>query len=365
VYDSPCEFINLSIRLLDASRGTHDIFAGGLVKVLFDHSTPFLLAHGGLQIQIEQTRAALEQLGVAVEYLRWWDDAQRGDLIHFFGRPAHYYVEHAHQKGLKIVISELLTELGSRGLLQRRLQKIITQTAKNILPKSFTARMAWDSLRTADACIALTAWEKSLLVNMFDTPENAAHVVPNGVEEAFFEPIHEKRGEWLICTAIITERKRVVETAEAAVLAKVPLWVIGRPYSDKSRYAMRLRALQEENPDLIRYEGPIAERSVLAHAYRRARGFVLLSTMESLSLSALEAAACQCPLLLSDLPWARTSFAEHASYCPVNAGSRRTALVLRQFYEAAPHLPVPPAPLRWAEVAKRIMQVYESVLKAS
>ena len=42
-------------------------------------------------------------------------------------------------------------------------------------------------------------------------------------------------------------------------------------------------------------------------SYREARGFVLLSAMESLSLSALEAAACECPLFLSDLPWARSS----------------------------------------------------------
>lgn len=46
------------------------------MKVLFDHSFPFALAHGGFQIQIEQTKAALESLGVSVDYLRWWDDSQ-------------------------------------------------------------------------------------------------------------------------------------------------------------------------------------------------------------------------------------------------------------------------------------------------
>ena len=40
------------------------------MKVLFHHHTPFALAHGGLQIQIVQTRAALQKLGVEVEYLR-------------------------------------------------------------------------------------------------------------------------------------------------------------------------------------------------------------------------------------------------------------------------------------------------------
>ena len=43
------------------------------MKVLIDHQLPFLLAHGGLQIQIEQTKAALEKIGIEVEYLRFWD----------------------------------------------------------------------------------------------------------------------------------------------------------------------------------------------------------------------------------------------------------------------------------------------------
>ena len=56
------------------------------MKVLINSSLPFALAHGGWQIQIEQTFAALRQNGVAVEYTRWADEAQQGDLIHYFGR---------------------------------------------------------------------------------------------------------------------------------------------------------------------------------------------------------------------------------------------------------------------------------------
>ena len=255
--------------------------------------------------------------------------------------------------------------MGSRTFAQRFCQKALIRAANTLLPKSFIVRLAWDSLRTADACVALTSWEKFLLMTVFDAPERIVHVVPNGVEEAFFEPSDEQRGKWLVCTATITERKRVVETAEAAVLANVPLWVIGKPYADTSHYARRFRTIHQEHPDLIRYEGPITDRRVLARTYRQARGFVLLSTMESLSLSALEATACRCPLLLSDLPWARTSFSQHATYCPPGASSRRTAAVLRRFYDAAPHLPVPPPPLRWPDVAGQLKRVYESVLKGS
>jgi len=86
--------------------------------------------------------------------------------------------------------------------------------------------------------------------------------------------------------------------------------------------------------------------------------------MESLSLSALEAAACECPLLLRRLPWATTVFRERACYCPVAASANRTAVFLRQFYDAAPGLKPPPRPLSWLEVGQRLICLYESLLKA-
>src|SRR5215204_5211082 len=197
------------------------------MKVLFDHPMAFFLAHGGFQIQIEQTRGALEASGLDVDYVRWWDDRQCGDIIHFFGRPWAPYLDYAHEKGMKVVVSELLTELGSRSSMHRHLQKTLIRTAQTILPRSFTMRMAWDAFALADACVALTRWEADLLVQVFGARPQTVHVIPNGVEQVFFDSQTVQRGKWLICTATITERKRVLETAEAAVLAQVPLWVIG------------------------------------------------------------------------------------------------------------------------------------------
>ena len=54
-----------------------------LMKVLFDHQLPFALAHGGFERQLLQTKSALEQAGVETDFVRWWDAAQRGNIIHF------------------------------------------------------------------------------------------------------------------------------------------------------------------------------------------------------------------------------------------------------------------------------------------
>ncbi len=334
------------------------------MKVLFDHSDRFFLAHGGFQVQIEGTKAGLEALGVEVEFARWWDAGQTGDLVHFFGRPSEAYVRLAHKKNLKVVVSELLTELGSRSVATRLLQKVIISSARTVLPEKFTQRMAWEVFKLADAVIAGTEWEGYLFTDMFGADPKKVVCIGNGVEPVFAHSTGVARGKWLVCTATITERKRVFELAQAAAQAQTPVWIIGKPYSDKDSYAQAFLTFARKHPEHVRYEGPIDDRGKLASVYREARGFVLLSSMESLSLAAGEAAACQCPLLLSDLPWARSAFPSGASFCPV-VEPHLTAPILRQFYDAAPTLPLPPKPKAWVEIGGELQAVYRKLLSSS
>jgi glycosyltransferase involved in cell wall biosynthesis len=333
------------------------------MKVLFDHHLPFALAHGGFQQQILQTKSALERAGVETDFVRWWDDAQRGDIIHFAGRPAADYIAFAHGRGCKVVVAELLTATGSRSRGALALQKLLTAVLRKSLPAAFTTRMAWDAYRLADACVANTGWEAHLMNYLFGAPRERVHVVPNGVEEVFLDSAPAARGQWLVCAATITGRKRVLELAGAAVVARTPLWIIGRAYADTDPCAQRFFTLAKQQPQILHYEGAIQDRARLAQIYREARGFVLLSATETRSLSSEEAAACECPLLLSDLPWARSTFGGNAVYCPI-AGPRRTADVLRKFYDAAPSLKPPPKPAAWSEVARQLKAIYERVLNA-
>ena len=333
------------------------------MKVLINSSLPFALAHGGWQIQIEQTEAALKRNGVDAEFTRWYDEAQTGDLIHYFGRMPVEQVRLARAKGIKVVMAELLTATGSRSPKQLRMQRLISRGYERFAPRMFVAPFQWDSYRLADAIVALTPWEGHLMNYLFDAPKERIHIVPNGVEEVFLNSLPQPRGPWLVCTATITERKRVLELAQAAVQARTPVWIIGRAYAESDPYGQKFAALAKQHPDVIRFEGAINDRRRLAEIYRAARGFVLLSSMESLSLSALEAGACECPLLLSDLPWARSSFGANASYVPFTADTAGTAAALRSFYDAAETLPRPPKPMNWTQVGAQLKDLYARVLQ--
>lgn len=334
------------------------------MKILIYCGLPFSLAHGGHQIQIEQTQVALQAIGLEVEPVRWWDNHQAGDIIHYAGRMPTTQINLAQQKGTKVVMAELLTAPGSRTRTQLWLQRILNRTLERVAPESLVAAFNWKSYRLADACIANTDWEAYLMSYLFGAPEERVHVIPNGVEDIFLNSKKVERGKWLVCSSTITGRKRVLELAEAAVMAQTPVWIIGKSYAETDPYAQKFFAQARRHPEAIRYEGAIADRAQLAQIYREARGFVLLSRMETRSLSAEEAAACQCPLLLSDLPWARSTFGEHAHYCPVCL-PQDTAEYLRSFYDRAPALEPPPKPLTWIEVARQFEKVYERVLSTS
>jgi hypothetical protein len=333
------------------------------MQVLFNYQLPFMLAHGGLQIQIEQTMAAVAEAGANVQPLRWWDASQKGEVLHHFGRVPEELLRAAHGKGLRVVQEELLTEQGSRSRLRLLAEKLLRKSGRHLLPGSLINAHNWAAYRLADASIANTPWEARLMIEVYGAPAARVHVVPNGVEEIFLKSEPVARDKWLVCTATVTERKRVCELAAAAVIAQTPLWIIGKPYSEKALYFRKFLELVEANRKVLRYEGAVNDRAELAGVYKTARGFVLLSAMETRSLAAEEAAACETPLLLSDLPWARSVFGAHARYCAVPQNSDQTAAVLREFYEAAPRTSPPPKPLSWVEVGRKLMSIYETVLR--
>lgn len=324
---------------------------------------PFMLTHGGFQIQMEQTIAGIAANNVETDLIRWWDSSQRGDVIHFFGRPGSGYVMMAHLKGIRVVLLPLLTAVGSRSRAKLFAQRVAFAMGRALIPATFQSRIGWDSLLTADAIVANTTWEAHLLTYIYGVPPAKIHIIANGIEDVFVNSPRVERGRYLVCTATIVERKRVLELCQAAVIAGTPVWIIGEPYSKDQPYVQQFFQFAKAHPDLIRYEGGIQDRARLAEAYRQARGFVLLSSSETLSLSSFEAAACECPLLLSDLPWART-FKDKAQYCPVS-NPENTAKYLRSFYDAAPKLEPPPKPLSWAQIGAQFKRVYEGTLNAS
>jgi glycosyltransferase involved in cell wall biosynthesis len=334
------------------------------MKVLFDHSSPFFLAHGGFQIQIEQTKEALEQLGVEVEFLRWWDASQKGDIVHFFGAAPVTYIKQAREKSLRIVQTTLLTETCNRSDLRLRIQGAIVRTFLAMPGADGIKRqLNWKSFSLCDMNVVGLEAERRALQLVYDVPPDRVSVVPLGLSPEFLtagSAAH--RGDSLICVGTITERKNTVALASMAKQSQVPILFVGKPYDVSDPYWQKFAALIDNR--WVRYHPHVENLRELIELYHGARGLVVMSLYENWCLAAHEAAACGLPLLLAPLKWAKERFGTEAHY--FSRGGKENVRTLRQFYEQARTLPAPNVKsYSWHEVGTRLKQIYADLAAAS
>ena len=333
------------------------------MKVLFDHPNPFLLAHGGFQIQIERTKQALEELGIVVEWLRWWDDAQSGDLIHYFGVPTLSYLKFAKSKKTPVVLTHLLTSQCNRSRFQLFIQSIITRSLMKIPGWGVIKnQLNWQSLITAELLVVGLDAEKNVLSKVFNIPRQRIAVVPLGLDDSFLQSASSIRSsDALICVGTITRRKNSAVLARLAKRAEVPILFVGKPYSDSDPYWIEFQELIDNR--WVRHQSHVADPSAMLELLGTARGAVIMSDYENWCLAAHEAVACGLPILLQDQNWSRERFGDQAHYFECIGFSSGNIEILKSFYEATPKLPSPKIKLySWGETAHHLQNLYDKIL---
>lgn len=335
------------------------------MKVLFDHPSPFLLAHGGFQIQIEQTKAALQAIGVEVEYLRWWDGGQKADLIHYFSPASVGYLEQARAKQLPVVMTSLFTETCNRSDAQLRRQGWMTQAILAApMGEGIKRQLTWRTYGLCSLNVVGLEAERAVLETVYRVPPERIAIVPLGLSETYLQAGAGDRSQpFLVCTGRITPTKRSVELAELARNAQVPVLFVGKPHHESDPYWLRFKRLIDG--EFVRYHEHIDQEADMAQLLQKCRGFVLYSCYENWCLSAHEAAVCGLPLLVPDQKWSRERFGDAVSYFSGDSVANDTR-ALRQFYDAAPTLSAPGIRLDgWTEVARQLKELYLRVLKTS
>lgn len=332
------------------------------MKVLFSHGLPFFLSHGGVQTFVESLMRELPALGVEVEPERWWDETQRGEIIHFVGRPNAIYIDLAKERGFKIVMTEFLDQTASRGKLALFAQRTAIQLGRKILGP-LTARLAWDAYDKVHAMTYAVPHELETAVYLFGAQPTRGHVIPHGLEADAIENLSQaaEQSDYLISVATITSRKNTHLLAAAAKLAKVPVLFVGKPYSEDDPYFLSFREMVDN--EYVRYAGFVTSEEKY-DLLKRARGFALLSQFESGCFAIFEAAAAGLPLFLSNLPWATKPFrdAKESKFVTLDTPDR-IGRQLAAFYSNAHRLSETTFPIFSSrEIARRYLAIYEKIL---
>ena len=333
------------------------------MKVLFSNGLPFFLAHGGTQTLLESIMRELGNLGVEVEPERWWDENQKGDIIHFMNRPAILNVRAAKQKGFKVIMTENLDQTASRTAGQLFTQRCFTKVARAILPAGLLARLGWDAYQELDAMVYVVEHEAKVAAYLFNADQTKMHVIPHGADEKALEELANPQPEedYLICTATIHPRKNQVLLAEAAKLAGIPIVFLGKPYAEDDPYFLKFKSLVDGR--IVRYPGFVSTDEKFRYL-RGARGFALLSEFESGSIAVYEASAAGLPLFLSALPWANKVYHNclGSSFTPLH-DSYHVSSKLAAFYKNAHRQKGTTFPLlTWNQVAAKYVEIYRRML---
>jgi len=203
------------------------------MKVLFSFNLPFFSGAWRMQTYIEALKDGLISLGIEVEPERWWDENQKGDILHYMHRPPAYNVGAAQQKGFKVVMTELLDHTSSRTRMQLMAQRALTNWRAGCCPPLSLIASAGRFTKTR--CHGLyRAARMETAKYLFGANPDRGHVVPYGLEPQAMAALSlpQPEEDYLVCMARFHPRKNPVLLAQAARLAKTPIVFLGKPYSE-------------------------------------------------------------------------------------------------------------------------------------
>lgn len=327
---------------------------------------PASVSPGGLEIRALRTANALQALGVEALPLPAFDQTDRFDLLHLFGSTGSY-VDLCRQVSGRwpIVVSAVCsapTAAWWRGPIWRMATSLVAP-----LRLSTSYGQQREVFDRASAVICLNSLEAEFVRITYGVSRERIHVIPNGVDPGMGEVGPERFvsrygvSDFVLCTAGILARKNVLRLAEALADLSYPGVFIGYPSPAESAYAREFAAVINAHPHLHWIPGLAYDDPLLASAYRAARVFCLPSSSETQSLSALEAMACDLPVILGDYPYARQSPFEHCLRCdPRQPGGLRTTLQ-RAMEDPDRYRNPLPTLHRWPAVAARIRSLYETL----
>ena len=169
------------------------------------------------------------------------------------------------------------------------------------------------AVKTSQHILTVSEFSKSEILRFYPfLKENKISVVYNAIDNLLFKPLSDitpAKEPFVLCVSSIDPRKnfaRLIEACQGLTGAK--LNIVGK-YNRVFSQQMEL----DTDSDKIHFLGRISDEE-LVRLYNQAECFVFPSLYEGFGLPPLEAMACGCPVLVSDIPVEREVCGDAALY---------------------------------------------------
>jgi len=269
---------------------------------------PHCFAFGGFEVQMITAMETARAAGTDIAPLDPWRREADFDVLHLWGLAVDHIItiQLARAAHKKIVLTALLPYPS----LLSRLRHLASLAVG-------PARLRNSVLKAIDCVTVLNQAQAQYLSNTLGFPAEKISIVPNAVDDIFFETAGEAENSfgienYVLCTGNICHRKNQLALVEACKKLGVPLLLVGKTLVGEEDYGRAVAEAMERhgNSRWIQWLPPGS--SDLAAAYRHAAIFALPSFDETQPISALEAAAGRKSLVLADRPYAKQEFYENA-----------------------------------------------------
>jgi glycosyltransferase involved in cell wall biosynthesis len=274
-------------------------------------SYPMLFQNeGGLQVQIRESVAQLQRLGVDVRLLDVNTDKLADfDIVHIFAATQgnDKLVEQARDKGCSVVLSSLLNRaLVPPDAFALRAVKLLGSAISRLSHRTVTTNYETvkKALVGADHVIALSEWEKGTASTIYDVSPDHVTVIPNAVSAHFYEAdakVFTARyaidGPFVFFPAQISPWKNQKTLVEALAETNITVVLAGPVPAREQDYFATCMAVAGAK---VLYLGNLDRESALfAACFAAATAIVLPSRSESGPLVALEALAAGTPAIIT------------------------------------------------------------------
>lgn len=293
------------------------------------------LVGGGAYIQLKNTARQLGDFGVEAENFSPWNTSHdyEYDLVHIFsaGSDTYSLALWLSQRNIPFVVSPVFFTLRKPRTIGMALamESLIGKLVKGIWTDyGYIAGMC----AMANAALPNTRDEAHLIQRGMNIDERKIHVIPNGVDERFFNAdpsqFTEKYGlkDFILYTGSIgSVRKNTLNLIRALRHLDHPAVFIGRTLNND--YAKRCLKEAEKVKNLLIVDEMANDSDMLASAYAACNVFAMPSYFETPSIAALEAGLAGSKIVITKYGGTREYFREYAHYVdPRSVRSIRTGI---------------------------------------
>jgi len=343
------------------------------MKILFGSYSAISVLGGGTKVQMDSLKRYLEKIGHQIVIFNPEQNynLKEYDLFHLFGAHlgTYHFGRSMHNLGMKMIVTPVFYSRRNQNQL-----RWLTNLAKGF---RFLGGVWTEHLFTQELCDMAktvtpnTRQEANLLVNGLRVSNDKIKILPNGVEERFFnadpELFVEKYNlkDFILYVGHIGwQRKNLLALIKALARIDHPAVFIG-PVLDND-YAKICLAEAKKNKNILIIPGMPADSEILASAYAACDVFVLPSYYETPGLAALEAGLAGAKIVITKYGGTDEYFNRYAEYIePRNIQSIHQGIIKalnkKRDKTLAEHIRTN---FLWEKSAQRLVEIYEIAKKS-